>query len=1028
MFSRFEFKKSLIVLALSVVGLTGCDTKVGEEPPPPSSQEFSGTQCLSDMKPVVESFIKGTAKNDELENSWNCVTGAVEKFKRYVRGRTADRYTAQELATFLENNFLDKSKNQKISTGLQIEFMKLKQLFIGGSREHITRAEIDKLLVLFQNFREMTIRLNPYMKVLSLNWTVSEASSLQSDIRYFEAANKEIQVAARNLASLVEKNGQGYKLSDFAVLMEEMGNFFGEKWEFPNVIKKYMPIAKKVKRALAGGDENTIAPSEWGRFSLLGARGYVQYLRYYYFIKSVPETGTGYRLSYLSRTVEDVLSVFQDLVAEKPEGVVSRDEVTDLLKTLQVVWPDFKVSNNLVFEAMKVKQLFFGGSVDSFTTTDFETARLKVSRIKILIERFLPYYSIYGREWEPEIYSPEEAQKLFLESQFVLEATVREAGVLFEGSYDLNDVVSLIREIESLYPPHGESWADKVKKYLPLVVDSKNMILGGNDSSLKKGNWSVLLGFAARFYTDFLYYDYFLKEKAYEQPLIISYLSVLSNQSFNILRDLLVQKKDNQFSKAELNKIVRHLLNLELLPKGLKAESIDRLLGLVLNNLMVAPEKRIDGYVPNALNMASIEVVRNELQVWLDTELFIARLTENWQPSEGLNTLNLIELLKKSQNAPSSTEHLEAGLRELLLSVQSPVPVTIDSEGRVIISNKFDQLYTQKSLRRLNINRALSRFLLRSFVTDKGRIANYSGATLEEVNGAFMEVRPILVELDLIESKNVSFASSRFREANIFTPHSDGNILASYAEVTDLVGLIWSGVHINTLLRKELVRVCFNGRDDVKDTETVTLSCARASYKDAMPQVMSATPEYVRFMKTSSKDEWALYMNNVFKAAGYVPNSKNIARLEEIALTPHVIQYIEMVFARFDKNKDGFISTTESLKAFPAFKGILLELAKDQIQKGTLKESDLLDLFTYILRYGKPPETLKEKILFALKWRGKSENWDVWADRLQLSEILGYIADQVNKSAKAVKTLPEGPVNQEPSETPNGPLTQSSFE
>ncbi|MBV2167952.1 MAG: hypothetical protein KUL82_04515, partial [Bdellovibrio sp.] len=364
MFSRFEFKKSLIVLALSLVGLTGCDTKVGEEPPPPSSQEFSGTQCLSDMKPVVESFIKGTAKNDELENSWNCVTGAVEKFKRYVRGRTADRYTAQELATFLESNFLDKSKNQKISTGLQIEFMKLKQLFIGGSREHITRAEIDKLLVLFQNFREMTIRLNPYMKVLSLNWTVSEASSLQSDIRYFEAANKEIQVAARNLASLVEKNGQGYKLSDFAVLMEEMGNFFGEKWEFPNVIKKYMPIAKKVKRALAGGDENTIAPSEWGRFSLLGARGYVQYLRYYYFIKSVPETGTGYRLSYLSRTVEDVLSVFQDLVAEKPEGVVSRDEVTDLLKTLQVVWPDFKVSNNLVFEAMKVKQLFFGGSVD----------------------------------------------------------------------------------------------------------------------------------------------------------------------------------------------------------------------------------------------------------------------------------------------------------------------------------------------------------------------------------------------------------------------------------------------------------------------------------------------------------------------------------------------------------------------------------------------------------------------------------------------------------------------------------------
>lgn len=1004
MFSKTFLKYGFSVLVLSALVGTGCGIKIGEEPPPPQSQEFSGTQCLSEMKPVVKNFVVGDAKREDVERSWDCVSSAIEKFKRYVRGRSADRYTPQELATFLERNFIDPTENPKISVGLQQEFMKLKQVFIGGSPDYITRAEIDKLIVLIKSFREMTVNLNPYMKVLSLNWSVSETNKLQLDIRYFEDANKEIQNAARLLASLIEKNGQGYRLSDFVLLMEEMSSFFGEKWDFPKTITKYMPVIQKVKKALAGGSEDLITPNEWRRFSLLGARGYVQYLRYHYFIKSVPETGSGYRLSYLSRTVEDVLSVFQDLVAEKPEGVVSRDEVTDLLKTLQVVWPDFKVSNNLVFEAMKVKQLFFGGSVDSFTTTDFETARLKVSRIKILIERFLPYYSVYGREWEPEIYEPEDAQKLFMESQFVLEATVREAGVLFEGAYDLNDLVGLVREVEALYPSKGDSYETTVKKYLPLVIDAKNMILGGNDSSLRKGNWSILLGFGARFYSDFLYYDYFVKDKSLEQPLIVSYLSVLANQSLNILRDLLITKKENQFSRAEMNKLAQHLIRLELLPKGLKANSIDQVLGVVLNNILVAPDKRIDGYVPNALNLASIEVVRQELQIWLDSELFISTLTENWKPDDGLNSKALIDVFKKAQQASGTTAPLQVSLKEFLLSVQSPVPITVDSENRVIISNKFEQVYTRRSLRQLNIYRGITRLLLRSFVKDKERIATYKGAVLEEVESAFFTLKPVLVEMGLIEPKNVSFASSRFREANIFVPHSDGNNLASYAEVTDLIAMIWSGVNINSMLRKDLVRVCFNGNDQVKNDAQVTLSCARSAYKDSMLKAMTATPEYLKFMKTVSKDEWAIYMNNVFKAAGYVPNDKNIATIEELSLAPHVIQYVEMIFARFDKNKDGIISTSESLNAFPAFKGILLELAKDQIANGSLKESDLLDLFTYILRYGKPPETITEKIRFVMMWKGKSDKWDVWADRTQLAQILGYIADQVNKAAKKTKS------------------------
>lgn len=996
--------KNLIALLLAATLLASCDSKVGEEPPPPESQEFGGTQCLSEAKPVAKAFVVGDANDADLQAAWNCVSSAVEKFKRYVRGNTADRYTAQELATFLEKNFLDPKEKAVITPQLQVEFMKLKQVFVGGSRDYLTRAELEKVILLMGSLKSITLRLNPYMKVISLNWAVSELPGVQSEIRHFEEANTELQNAAKTLATLIEKNGKGYDLSDFPVLMRELSYLFKESWGFPEVIETYMPIVKKVKKALAGGSENTITPNEWRRFTILGARGYVQFLRYHYFIKSVPETGTGYRLSYLARTVEDVLSVFQDLVAEKPEGIVSRVEIFDLLRTLEIVWPEFKISSGLVFEGMKIKQLFFGGSIDSLTTMDFETARLKVSRIKTLVERFLPYYSIYGREWDPTLDGPEEAQKLFMESQFVLEATAREAGALFEGSYDLNDLNNLVREIEALYPPkEGSQLAAQVRSYLPLVIDVKNMVLGGNDSSLRKANWSVLLGFGARVYSDYLYYDYFMAGQSFQRPEILGYLSVFANQSLNILRDLIQVKKETQVTRSELSKIFEHLIRLEILPKQINAQSVDPLLNVILNNFLVHPEVRLAGGLPDALTLSAVEVARREFQIWLDTELMLAQLAGDWRPDQGIRAADLLRHLKRTQaNLERGQAPLQAGMIELILSVESSVPMTVDERGFVVISNKFEQAYTFRSLRVLNRNRAMARLLIRSFAGSLDRINKFEGASLPEVEVAFKGLRPVFVEMGLLDPKNETFASSRFREANIFVPHSDGNSLASQAEITDLIGMIWSGVGINSLLREQLVERCFGRNETVTDNSLVSLSCARAAYKDSMPTIMSATPEYVRFMRAASKDDWAYYMNNVFMAAGYVPNDKNLARMGDIALTPHVIQYVEMIFSRFDRNKDGIISTAESIKAFPSFKGLLRELAKDQLESGKIREGDLLDVFTFILRYGKPPTTIVEQARFLFKWKGKRDNWDVWADRIQLAQILGYIAEQVNKSTKFV--------------------------
>ncbi|HWU44580.1 MAG TPA: hypothetical protein VN132_14110, partial [Bdellovibrio sp.] len=129
------FSKALqcaVLIAVSATSLLSCGLRMGEKPSADQVYEFSGTACLSKAAPTVKEFVQGVAKDNDMKELWSCIGSAVDQFKKKVRGSTANQYSSQEIATFLETNFLDKKTKPKISPELQLEFMKIKQLFIGG--------------------------------------------------------------------------------------------------------------------------------------------------------------------------------------------------------------------------------------------------------------------------------------------------------------------------------------------------------------------------------------------------------------------------------------------------------------------------------------------------------------------------------------------------------------------------------------------------------------------------------------------------------------------------------------------------------------------------------------------------------------------------------------------------------------------------------------------------------------------------------------------------------------------------------
>ena len=103
MFSKCKISTAVFMtLLLSLGTLTSCAPKIGEAPPDPGQQSLEGTKCLSNLKPVVVKFVQAQAADGEVSQFWDCATMSIKMFKRYVYGRTDDRFTSQELVGFVE--------------------------------------------------------------------------------------------------------------------------------------------------------------------------------------------------------------------------------------------------------------------------------------------------------------------------------------------------------------------------------------------------------------------------------------------------------------------------------------------------------------------------------------------------------------------------------------------------------------------------------------------------------------------------------------------------------------------------------------------------------------------------------------------------------------------------------------------------------------------------------------------------------------------------------------------------------------
>ncbi len=985
----------------------GCSLPLNESPPETKPLDVKvlgeASGCLSRVMPVVETYFEGEAQDAQVDATWNCMSKAVETFQDSVRGRYEDRFTSREVAHFIEQYFLE--DNKRLSKSLVEEIFGIKQLFVGGAIDSISRQEMNNLRTVIQELKRLTLRLNPYMKVYAFKWQVDHNSrDVASTTDHFEAANQNIQQAAKDLAILIEKNGLPYRLDRLVNLLKEAQVFSSSGgWGWIADVEKAMPLLKKIKSALSGGSPDEIAPTEWRRFALLGARGYVQYLRYHYFIKSQDLTAGGSTIYYFTRSIDDLFSYLGDMVEGKPNQMLTRQELVDILQSLATLVPELKVSDALVQEIMKIKVVFFGGRVDFFVKADFDRARGKLTDFQELTERFLKYTDVYGLSWKPDALPPAQAQDYFRLAEANLDEFASRLGKNMEDAYDLQNAVLLAEEIDHLYPnsdPSKESLAATVKKFVPTIVAVKNIqfndhnsVIGGAHSTLTPmQQWSEFLGLVAKVYSRYMYYDYFLADKSWTDNLGIENFNRLVSESVDIIDGWIAKRQTAYISFTELSQLWTAALKTGFLPKKMTVETLDGLTKVLVQKMMLPPEDRLAGRLPLGFSKVTTKTLRTEFAMWVENERFLNVMYKNIPDAQGKPGPELLADL--DAGAQSSV-----AIKELQMAFKSPVPLSFDAAGRIYLS-KPAKNYLRQTADLTNLIRAAVRIVVRAYAADQIRINQYDGINQAEANLLLNDLKPIVTQMNLISPQDVDFADNRFRDANLFTPIGNGDLLADFRELNQLFLMIWSGLEIDGLMYDKMTPVCAVVKPtDYKDDWTADLTCVMNFYEKEMPAAFESMPDYMKFQASFDHAKFQSVFMNLLKAAGHSEKGTGKVHIGDLSLVPHVIQYIETLFQGFDADRSGTLNTPEALVAFPTYKPILQQVS------GLKTDKELKGLFTWMLKYGKPPQSGAEKIKFATWWVPQGENgWKIDADREKLAAILGFIAE----ATEAAKPTPGG--------------------
>jgi len=284
----------------------------------------------------------------------------------------------------------------------------------------------------------------------------------------------------------------------------------------------------------------------------------------------------------------------------------------------------------------------------------------------------------------------------------------------------------------------------------------------------------------------------------------------------------------------------------------------------------------------------------------------------------------------------------------------------------------------------LNWARALFDFLFKAYVKDPARIVQ-KGLTKKELHKAYLDLKPVLVALQLIEKDDKDFDVRLYTESGLFMPLSDGDDFVSFNEIVEYLHFVVAGIKAGDLYIAEADKSC-----DL-DEKTFDVKCFRRDLPAQAGRYLKHLPFYLKYSDGIGRKKWETDIRSMEKINREERDADSPIKKSDVYESFILLEYIENTMLRFDEDRSGDIDLKEAFKMLKLYKNIIAGIIGLNPEGNKEDEEQLETIFTYMLNYGEfpvPDENHPLDELRFLNWQMQKGRWKLAANRGMLLKIL----------------------------------------
>lgn len=630
-----------------------------------------------------------------------------------------------------------------------------------------------------------------------------------------------------------------------------------------------------------------------------------------------------------------------------------------------------------VREAMTLKQALIGGSNEHLTREELVKIQSLFKTVRGVTLKLRSHMPLRVESYIERKYTAEQFEESIAEFQSGM-MEISNALKNTQGSYPFDSLASFLGETKNFLYPGVEAkntWVDSAIKLTRALRPAKSIFVAPPRDEIQTADWARIYELAPQYYSLYLRSQFYLRSKS---KLTHGAGLVSLERLFSDMVQLMEMAVKNQpagsIESSEIEEFIDSLQEAGLL--SVKPEAAKSAMRFVFARLITGQNSQ-----EYKINAASLSRLRD---AFLFGSEGLRAIEAAFRDKHGSEFENKSLSPEQMASVPSKTmlagtawknEISLAAVHAVKYSAAKIKTVFPKEEISVVIpEDRSTPTLSITHLAKVHSLYALSRFMFEAYAGHKAEALSEA-----QVMQAANELFPILEEFGLVSAETKSSVPARLSEASLFLYSSDGDTGINFPEALEFGSLLASTVHHGTVIHEKIAMACgFTPRDqyrkemaakeakegkklakdpsrDDREHALIPAQCYREKFLAQIDENWAYIPGLARFFKTKrEKEQLALFTQmETFLRKNRNESEFKLGDSFSFVLLPY---YVELLFSRFDEDKNGILDNVEADKAYPVFRPFL---AKKAEAHGLTSAEDHAAIFSFLLAYQTLPTEMK---------------------------------------------------------------------